>query len=135
MVEIPLNPLNLQAIEAYLKANLGDDHGGMEMREMADLVLERIGGNDSWGLTMIENAVLRTNPSEALAALLPRRRDLWPAEEAGTAWSLRQLWRRSSRDRSRTTASRGEPRNASRPQRPAIDPSGRRDAMPRLRKC
>src|SRR6266436_7630748 len=43
--EIALSPLNLQAIEAYLKARLGGRDGTAQLREIAPVLLKRTGGN------------------------------------------------------------------------------------------
>ena len=68
--EIPLNPLNLQAIEAYLKAHLGDDHGGMQMREMADLLLERTGGNPLFMTSIVTHLVQQEAPARMLGTFV-----------------------------------------------------------------
>jgi DNA-binding winged helix-turn-helix (wHTH) protein/predicted ATPase len=68
--EIPLNPLSLQAIEAYLKAHLGDDHGRMEMREMADLLLERTGGNPLFMTSIVSQLVQQEAPARMPGALV-----------------------------------------------------------------
>lgn len=56
--EIALNPLGLQAIEAYLKARLGDEGGAAPSREVAPLLLERTGGNPLF-MTSIVNQLAK----------------------------------------------------------------------------
>jgi predicted ATPase len=52
--EIALSPLNLQAIEAYLKARLGDVDTTAQLREIAPVLLKRTGGNPLF-MTSIAN--------------------------------------------------------------------------------
>ncbi len=69
-MEIPLNPLNLQAVEAYLKTHLSDDHGGMRMREMADLLLERTGGNPLFMTSIVGQLVQQEAPARMPGAFV-----------------------------------------------------------------
>ncbi len=68
--EIPLNPLGLQAIEAYLKAHLGDDHSGMQMREMADLLLKRTGGNPLFMTSIVAQLMQQKAPARMPGAFV-----------------------------------------------------------------
>jgi predicted ATPase/DNA-binding winged helix-turn-helix (wHTH) protein len=68
--EIPLNPLNLQAIESYLKAHLGDDHDAMRMREMAALLLERTGGNPLFMTSIVAQLLQQEVPTRMPGAIV-----------------------------------------------------------------
>lgn len=86
---------------------------------------------------MIRNTVPRANPSEALVSFLHRHRNLWDgrsqlpgiSEEIPPLLEIDTFWHRSQ-ERSHTNASRGEPRNAPRPQRPVTCPNGRQAQRP-----
>jgi predicted ATPase len=60
--EIALDPLGLQAVEAYLHARLGDDGGAAQWRGMAPLLLERTGGNPLF-MTSIVNQLAQQDAS------------------------------------------------------------------------
>jgi DNA-binding winged helix-turn-helix (wHTH) protein/predicted ATPase len=67
--EIAIDPLGLDAIEAYLKARLGDDGSGAALREMAPLLLERTGGNPLF-MTSIVNQLARQEASARTAGAI-----------------------------------------------------------------
>jgi DNA-binding winged helix-turn-helix (wHTH) protein/predicted ATPase len=64
--EISLNPLSLDAIEAYLKARLGDRDGASQLHEIAPVLWERTGGNPLFMVSIVnqlaqEDALARTS--------------------------------------------------------------------------
>jgi DNA-binding winged helix-turn-helix (wHTH) protein/predicted ATPase len=57
--QIALNPLELQAIESYLKARLGGDDAVAQSPGMAPLLLERTGGNPLFMTSIVNQLVQR----------------------------------------------------------------------------
>jgi predicted ATPase len=57
--EIALSPLNLQAIEAYLKARLADGDGTAQLREIAPPLLKRTGGNPLFMTSIVNHLAQR----------------------------------------------------------------------------
>lgn len=51
--EILLSPLGLEAIEAYLSAQLGDGSRGAKLRETARVLLERTDGNPLFMVSIV----------------------------------------------------------------------------------
>jgi len=51
--EIALSPLELQAVEAYLQARLGDRHETAPVRNLAPILLERTGGNPLFMVSIV----------------------------------------------------------------------------------
>ena len=67
--EIALNPLNLQAIESYLKARLGGDDDATHSRDIAPLLLERTGGNPLFMTSIVNQLAQREAPARSLGAI------------------------------------------------------------------
>jgi predicted ATPase len=63
--EIALNPLNLQAIEAYLQARFGGRDGAAQLHEIAPLLLKRTGGNPLFMTSIVNH--LAQQPTLACA--------------------------------------------------------------------
>jgi DNA-binding winged helix-turn-helix (wHTH) protein/predicted ATPase len=51
--EIVLSPLDLQAVEAYVHARLGDRHETAPVRDLAPILLERTGGNPLFMVSIV----------------------------------------------------------------------------------
>jgi DNA-binding winged helix-turn-helix (wHTH) protein/predicted ATPase len=64
--EISLKPLGLQAIEAYLKARLGDEDATAQPPRMAPLLLERTGGNPLFLTSIVSQLAHREAPEWTL---------------------------------------------------------------------
>jgi tetratricopeptide (TPR) repeat protein len=67
--EIALSPLNLQAIEAYLQARLGDADGTAQLREIAPVLLKRTGGNPLFMTSIVNHLAQRNALACAPAAI------------------------------------------------------------------
>jgi predicted ATPase/DNA-binding winged helix-turn-helix (wHTH) protein len=68
--EIALNPLNLQAIETYLKVRLGDEGGAAQSGELAPLLLERTGGNPLFMTSIVNQLVQQEASARTPSAIL-----------------------------------------------------------------
>ncbi len=68
--EIALNPLSLQAVEAYLNVRFGEEDGAAQSREMAPLLLERTGGNPLFMTSIVNQLVRRDAPGRTFAAIV-----------------------------------------------------------------
>jgi DNA-binding winged helix-turn-helix (wHTH) protein/predicted ATPase len=68
--EIALNPLNLQAIEAYLKARLGGEDGVALSREIAPLLLERTGGNPLFMTSIVNQLAQQEDSGRTFGAIV-----------------------------------------------------------------
>src|SRR5215470_3236698 len=68
--EIALNPLNLQAIEAYLKARLGGRDGTAQLSEIAPVLLKRTGGNPLFITSSVNHLAQQDARSRTPAAIV-----------------------------------------------------------------
>lgn len=74
--EIALDPLDLHAIEAYLKARLGHDGGAAPLRDMAPLLLERTGGNPLFMTSIVNQLAQQEAPGRTQGAIVSIPRDV-----------------------------------------------------------
>jgi tetratricopeptide (TPR) repeat protein len=68
--EIVLNPLNLQAVEAYLKARLGERDGTAQLREIAPVLLKRTGGNPLFMTSVVNHLAQQDARARTPAAIV-----------------------------------------------------------------
>jgi DNA-binding winged helix-turn-helix (wHTH) protein len=68
--EIALNPLNVQAVEAYLKARLGERDGTAQLREIAPVLLKRTGGNPLFMTSIVNHLAQQDAGARTPAAIL-----------------------------------------------------------------
>jgi DNA-binding winged helix-turn-helix (wHTH) protein/predicted ATPase len=74
--EIVLNPLTLDAVEAYLKLRLGDDGGDAQVRKMAPLLLERTGGNPLFMTSIVSRLAHLDAPARTPGAIVSIPQDV-----------------------------------------------------------
>ena len=67
--EIELNPLNLKAVESYLKARLGEERAATLSSQLAPLLLDRTGGNPLF-MTSIVNQLAHTSWDQPIDQLM-----------------------------------------------------------------
>jgi DNA-binding winged helix-turn-helix (wHTH) protein/predicted ATPase len=74
--EIALNPLNVQAVEAYLAARLGEADRLSHPREIARLLLERTGGNPLFMVSIVNQLALQPSGTVTRDAITETPRDV-----------------------------------------------------------
>jgi DNA-binding winged helix-turn-helix (wHTH) protein/predicted ATPase len=74
--EIALSPLDLEAIEAYLQARLGDGNGAANLREIAPLLLERTGGNPLFMASIVNQLALQREAHRNAGAIVSIPQDV-----------------------------------------------------------
>ena len=75
--EITLQPLGLEDIESYLKAQLGIDDGAVDAREMASLLLERTGGNPLFMTSIVAQLAQQKPRDRTPGAVVSIPHDVW----------------------------------------------------------
>lgn len=74
--EVALNPLGVQAIEAYLTARLGDENSAAQSHEMAPLLLERTGGNPLFMTSIVSQLAQRDAAGRTLDTIVAIPQDV-----------------------------------------------------------
>jgi DNA-binding winged helix-turn-helix (wHTH) protein/predicted ATPase len=74
--EIALNPLNLEAIEAYLQARFGVGDDTSKLREIAPLLLERTGGNPLFMTSIVNQLALQRDTHRNVGAIVSIPQDV-----------------------------------------------------------
>jgi DNA-binding winged helix-turn-helix (wHTH) protein/predicted ATPase len=74
--EIALSPLNVQAVEAYLAARLGEADRLSQPREIAHLLLERTGGNPLFMVSIVNQLARQPSGTATCGAIMAIPRDV-----------------------------------------------------------